>query len=206
VAGPRLFLTRHGETVWHFENRYAGSTDIELNGRGREQAELLADWAKQAGLSALWCSDLRRARDTAAPVASATGLAARVDPRLRELDFGRSEGRTMAEMEALYADRLAAFLADPVAGHMPDGEDPNAAADRGLAAVGDIVAEAGDGRVLVVAHSTLLRLVLCRLLGVPLASYRRLFPVVRNCGITEIAFDDGRFSLLEFNTPVDGRW
>jgi probable phosphoglycerate mutase len=203
---PRLFLTRHGETVWHFENRYAGSSDIELNDRGREQAAQLGDWAKQAGLTGLWCSDLRRARDTAASVTGATGLVARVDPRLRELHFGRSEGRTIAEMEALYADRMAAFLADPVAGHLPDGEDPNAAAERGLAALADIAARAGDGRVLVVAHSTLLRLVLCRLLGVPLAGYRSRFPTVRNCGISEIALEGGRPALLEFNTPIDGRW
>jgi probable phosphoglycerate mutase len=138
-------------------------------------------------------------------VAAATGLTAQVDPRLRELHFGRGEGRTMPEMEALYADRVAAFLADPVGGHLPDVEDPNAAAARGLAALADIAA-AGDGRVLVVAHSTLLRLVLCRLLGVPLAAYRRVFPVMRNCAITEITMDAGRFALLAFNAPVGAWW
>jgi broad specificity phosphatase PhoE len=201
----QLLLARHGETVWHLENRYAGSSDIELDDRGRQQAELLADWAKEAGLAGLWSSDLRRARDTAAPVARATGLAARVDPRLRELHFGRGEGRTMEEMAVAEPDRVASFLADPVAGHLPDGEDPVAAADRGLAAVRDIAAEAGDGRVLVVCHSTLLRLVLCRLLGLPLAGYRRLLPVVRNCGITELGFEAGRFWLLAYNAPIDAR-
>jgi broad specificity phosphatase PhoE len=57
-----------------------------------------------------------------------------------------------------------------------------------------------------VAHSTLLRLVLCQLLGIPMREYRRLFPHVRNCGITQLVLDGDRVELLAFNAPVDGRW
>ena len=204
TAPARLVLTRHGETVWHAENRYAGASDVALTPRGREQAELLAAWAATAGLSGLWCSPLARARDTAAPVARATGLELRVDPRLRELDFGRAEGHTLAEMERLWPDRVAAFRADPVADHLPGGEDPRAAGRRGVACLRDLALAHPGGRLLVVAHNTLLRLVLCRLLGLPLRDYRRRFPAVRNCALTELRLDGGVVSLLQFNVPVDG--
>ena len=49
----------------------------------------------------------------------------------------------------------------------------------------------------------MIRLALCRLLGIPLGEYRRVFPFVRNCGITEIRLTGGQVALLEFNTPVD---
>jgi broad specificity phosphatase PhoE len=205
VTGPtRLVLTRHGETVWHAENRYAGASDVALTRRGREQAEALAAWAGTAGLSALWCSPLARARDTAAAVARATGLQPRLDPRLRELDFGQGEGHTVAEMERLWPDRVAAFRANPVEGHLPGGEDPRAAADRGTACIRDIARTHPGGRVLVVAHTTLLRLVLCRLLGLPLPAYRRVFPFVRNCGLTELRLDREVVSLLQFNAAIEG--
>lgn len=214
VAGPvrggatrpraRLLLVRHGETVWHAENRYAGASDVPLTRRGREQAEQLAAWAGTAGLAALWCSPLARARDTAAAVARATGLEPRVDPRLRELDFGEAEGLTVAEMEERWPDRVAAFRADPVANPLPGGEDPRGAADRGAACVQDVALAHPDGRVLVVTHTTLLRLVLCELLGLPLPEYRRLFPFVRNCALTELRLNAEVVSLLQFNVPVDG--
>jgi len=200
----RLVLTRHGETVWHAENRYAGASDVALTRRGHQQAEALAAWAGTAGLLALWCSPLARARDTAAAVARATGLQPRVDPRLRELDFGQGEGHTIAEMERLWPDRVAAFRADPVEGHLPGGEDPRAAADRGAACIRDIARAHPGGRVLVVAHTTLLRLVLCQLLGLPLPGYRRVFPFVRNCGLTELRLDREVVSLLQFNAAIDG--
>ena len=61
-----------------------------------------------------------------------------------------------------------------------------------------------EGRVLVVAHATMIRLALCHLLGAPLGDYRRLFPTIGNCALTEIRMTGGRPALLGFNVPVDG--
>ncbi|WP_102142270.1 histidine phosphatase family protein [Mycobacterium hubeiense] len=199
----QLVLTRHGETVWHAENRYAGRSDIALTERGVEQARLLGEWARHAGLTALWCSPLGRARDTAARVADTTGLATQVDERLVELDFGDGEGLTTAEMRHKFPDAFDAFVADPVANHLPGGEDPRDAVARMLACLNEICVAEPDGKVLIVGHTTVLRLVLCQLLGIPLANYRRLFPFMRNAGLTMLRLRDGQTALLEFNTPIE---
>ncbi len=198
-----LVLVRHGETVWHAENRYAGASDIALTTRGLEQAAQLASWARTARLSAVWASTLSRAQLTAAACAEVTGTPLQLDERLRELDFGAGEGLTSAEMRHRFPDALDAFRADPVANHLPDGEDPVKAADRFTACLYDIADQHPDGRILVVAHTTAIRLALCRLIGVPLSEYRRLFPFVRNCGLTELRLQDGQTSVLEFNTPIE---
>jgi probable phosphoglycerate mutase len=201
----RIFLVRHGETVWHANNRYAGRTDVALTPRGRDQAEQLAAWATGAALDGLWCSSLSRARDTAAPVAAATGLELQVDARLCELDFGRAEGLTAADMGQAFPQALAAFQADPVAHHLPEGEDPRAALARGLACLEAIAGAQPDGRVLVVAHTTLIRLVLCHLLGIAPREYRRVFPMVSNVALTELELREGaRAALLRYNVPLDG--
>ena len=134
--------------------------------------------------------------------ACAAGLPLEVDARLRELDFGEGEGLTSAEMTERFPDARAAFLADPVAHHLPGGEDPVAAAQRFTECLHEIADRRPDARVLVVAHSSAIRLALCHLIGVPLTEYRRLFPSVRNCALTELRLRAGRVALLQFNTPT----
>lgn len=198
----RLVLVRHGQTVWHAENRYAGNTDIELTPKGHEQAERLARWAATAGLAAVWSSPLQRARLTAEPCARSTGLPLAIDERLTELSFGQGEGLTGAEMEARFPEARAAFVRDPVTYALPGGEEPLAAVRRGMAALQVIAAAAPAGRSLVVAHSTLLRLVLCSALEIPLSRYRNRLPHFANGSLTEIEWTERGVSLLSFNVPI----
>lgn len=208
MTSTTLFLARHGETVWHDENRYTGVSDIDLTPRGIEQADALGAWAAGAGLDAIVTSPLSRARRTAEPAVRATGLAAVVEPDLLELDFGIAEGRTIAELEATHPGEVAAFRRDPAAHPLPDGEDPTAAAARGAAALLRLADTHRGRRVLAVAHNTLLRLVLCRLFGIPESEYRRVFPGLRNCAITELrvsagqAGQAGQVSLMSYNVPT----
>ncbi|OKK03581.1 phosphoglycerate mutase [Streptomyces sp. CB03234] len=196
-------LVRHGETEWHAENRYAGRTDVPLTELGHKQAATLGAWAAGQHLDAVLCSPLSRARLTAEPAATALGLTPRVDERLYEVDFGRGDGLTRGEMAEEFPDALAAFLTDPVTHHLPGGEDPAAAAERAIACLEEVARELPDGRVLVVAHSTLVRLVLCELLGIPLARYRQVFPALENGALTELRLLPGRqASLLRLNAPA----
>ncbi|GAA3106140.1 histidine phosphatase family protein [Streptomyces rectiviolaceus] len=197
-----FILVRHGETVWHAENRYAGRTDVPLTEHGPAQAAALAVWARAAELTAVWSSPLSRARLTAAPAADACGLTPRVDERLCELDFGQGDGLTRDEMRERFPERLAAFLDDPVEHHLPGGEDPRKAAARAAECLADIAREQPRGRVLLVAHSTLVRVLLCQLLGIPLSDYRRVFPQLLNGALTEIRVEDGQTALLRLNTPA----
>ncbi|MFI7146106.1 histidine phosphatase family protein [Nonomuraea sp. NPDC050022] len=197
-----IALVRHGESVWHAENRYAGLSDIELTPRGLDQAGQLASWAGRAGLAAVWASTLSRARITAAASAEAAGVELRVDERLRELDFGQADGLTAAEMRERFPEARAAFEADPATNPLPGGEDPKLAADRFTECLRDIAAAHPDGRVMVVAHTTVIRIALCRLMGVPLDEYRRLFPKLDNCAITEIRPRNGQVAILRYNSPI----
>ena len=197
-----LVLVRHGQTEWHRDNRYAGVSDVALTPTGVEQAEQLAAWSRSAGLAGIWSSTLTRARLTAQACVEASGVPAVADERLRELDFGAAEGMTVGDMRSRFPEALQAFTDDPVLDHLPDGEDPVAACRRFTDCLTDICRAHPDGRVLVVAHTTVIRLALCSLIGLPLKEYRRLFPAVRNCALTELLHVDGRTAVLEFNTPV----
>ncbi|MFF5291215.1 histidine phosphatase family protein [Paractinoplanes globisporus] len=194
-----LHLVRHGQTPWHRPNRYTGSSDIGLDETGERQAEELADWAAGAGLTALACSDLIRAVRTAAPSAARAGLTPIVDKRLRELDFGSAEGRLLAEMPA---DVAARFVADPAENHFPGGEHPRDAVERAMAALGELAGAYPRGRILIVAHSTLIRLIVCAVLGVPLREYRRKLPGLSPASRTDLRFDTGSAALLAYNVGL----
>jgi broad specificity phosphatase PhoE len=97
---------------------------------------------------------------------------------------------------------VTAFRADPVAGAFPGAEPTEAAARRGAAALREVAAAEDGGRVLVVAHNTLIRVTLCELLGIPVRSYRTVFPRLENAAITEIGIDGGATGLHRFNLPT----
>lgn len=198
-----LLLVRHGQTVWHEGNRYAGSSDVPLTDAGREQAQALARWAPGAALDAVWSSTLQRAVDTARPAADAAGLPLQTDARLVEVAFGKGEGLTRAEMDVVFPDALAAFLRAPASVPLPGGEQGLAAIARAAAAVREICAQHPDGRVLVVAHSTLLRLVLCALLGIDPETYRQVLPNMLNTTVTTLDLaGDGSAALHGYNVPL----
>ena len=199
----QLILVRHGESLWQAEDRYAGSTDVPLSSRGRKQAERLAHWSASAGLTAIWSSPLSRTRETAAPSERITGLNARIDLRLKEIDFGRGEGLTPAEIKRSFPQAFTAFQSDPVVHYLPGGEDPQLATRRAIACFHEIEIKHPGGRVLVVSHSTLIRLALCELIGVPLSTYRSLFPSIMSTALTEIRLEGKRASLLRFNVPLN---
>ncbi|GAA5156387.1 hypothetical protein GCM10023340_44070 [Nocardioides marinquilinus] len=205
--GLNLYLTRHAETVWHAENRYAGRTDVALTDHGVQQAARLGGWAAGASLDAVWCSPLTRSHQTAVPAASGAGVPLHVDERLVELDFGVAEGLTTAELGQHDPAALAAFLSDPVGSYFPGGEDPVDAVARYAAVLDELAPEAGDAdaTVLVVGHNTMIRLTLCHLLGLDLAAYRSVFPRLDNCALTELRVDGGAVALLRLNCAA-GEW
>ena len=151
----------------------------------------------------MWSSTLQRAIDTAAPAAEAAGLELRTDARLVEVAFGKGEGLTRSEMGVVFPDAVDAFLRSPASVPLPGGERGYDAIARAAAAFREICAQQPDGRVLVVAHSTLLRLVLCALLGIDPESYRQVFPNLRNATVTTLDLaDDGAAALDSYNVPI----
>ncbi len=202
----RVVLTRHGETVWHAGNRYAGRTEVDLTETGRRQAESLVDWARRERPEVILSSPLGRAVETAAPSATALGLEPVIVDDLTEVDFGVAEGRTIDELAGDDPDMVDRFRRDPVAHHFPGAEKPETAARRAADALRRAAVDHAGGTVLVVAHNTLLRLAMCELLQIPVPRYRIVFPRLDNAALTELSMPAdgaGPVSLISLNVPPD---
>ena len=195
----RLLLARHGQAVWHGENRYVSISDIELTETGREQSRALVRCAEREQPALIVCSPLVRAIETARPAAEACGLELKVDDRLREVDFGEWEGRTLGEIREADPSAVERFEEDPVQHGFPGGEPLPEAAQRALEVLRELDRACAGQTVLVVAHNTLIRLGLCELVGIPLKDYRRRIPRLVNTAISEVRLNDTGGALYSLN-------
>lgn len=89
-----LYFVRHGETVWNVENKICGKTESPLTERGHQQAIAAAQKIRDEHLhiDQILSSPLSRAYDTAKHIAEINDLPLKVEPRLKEQNFGKWEG------------------------------------------------------------------------------------------------------------------
>lgn len=149
-------MARHGQTAYNLDGRFQGTLGVPLDAVGRAQAHELAAAATGHGIVALWCSPLRRARETADIVGAALGLEPQPDPRFAEHDTGRWTDRLKAEVEASEPEAWAAYLRAGEAWTFPEGERFEAFMERvvdGLVAV----TQARRLPALVVCHRGVIR-------------------------------------------------
>ncbi|MCR4651164.1 MAG: histidine phosphatase family protein [Lachnospiraceae bacterium] len=87
-----IYLVRHGETDWNKEHKLQGQADIPLNDRGREMAEKTAEGLKGIDFDYAFSSPLERAVETARIIIGDRDVEIKTDPRMKEINFGASEG------------------------------------------------------------------------------------------------------------------
>ncbi len=182
----RLILVRHGRTCWNVDERRLGRTDIPLDEVGHAQAAALRDLLEGTRIDAVHASPLRRAIDTATPLAVARALTLRIDPDLMEFDYG-TYGGTIRTAVGLKLRRDHLYTA------VPGGESLFQAWTRAQRAVERLAPSLrGGAHVLVVGHQRLNRLMLGILESRSLEdtvldkTYR---PV--NGAVMDLWFDDG---------------
>ena len=156
-----LLLVRHGEPERIVEAD--GPADPPLQPRGREQAERLAAWLVPERLDAVWSSPLRRALETAEPVARAHGIEVVVDDELAEFD---REATSYIPYEELKATRDERFLA-MVEGRLDDYTVDPATFQAGVVAAVERIIETNPGRVVaVVCHGGVINAYIGHVLGI----------------------------------------
>ena len=176
VEGVReIWLVRHGDAWSELERLPDGRLDPPLTPAGRDQAARLRRRLHGVRVDAVWASDLRRAIETAEPVAADHGLAIQTDPRLREVRTHWDQGREAAltapeeypfpESEAEVYERVGAAIAN-VAGRLPE-----------------------SGRAIVVTHNAVIGVYVSNVLGL---GWGRLPIMPTYTSVTVLAVKEGR--------------
>ena len=167
----RILLARHGETPWNAEGRYQGQIDIPLSPVGEGQANALGQRLKDVRIDRAVASPLSRAQLTARlALGDARADMLQPDADLQEIAHGEWEGLLASEIQQKDPARLLAWREEPENVLMPGGESLRQVLDRswrGLARATEGLGE--DDTLLVVAHDAVNRVLLCRILGLPIA-------------------------------------
>lgn len=166
----RILLARHGETPWNAEGRYQGQIDIPLSPIGEAQAQALGERLKSIDITRAVASPLSRAQRTAQLALGARADMLLTEPDLQEIAHGEWEGLLASEIHEKDPSRLRAWREEPDTVLMPGGESLRLVLDRSWRGLARAAEGLGDeDTLLVVAHDAVNRVILCRILGLPIS-------------------------------------
>ncbi len=185
-----LVFIRHGETDWNRQHRFQGQIDVPLNATGLAQAQRLAARLGAEPPALLVSSDLQRAQQTAAPLATAWARAPLLAPGLREQSFGLLEGLNIPQIQQQHPELWRDWLIQQSDYALPGGESTRQFHSRVWQAVQALVAQHGGQRLVVVTHGGVLDMLWRSARGEPLDGLRQC--LIPNTGINRMRWAGGQ--------------
>jgi probable phosphoglycerate mutase len=196
-AVTTVLLVRHGQTPTTGKVLPGRAPGLHLADAGHRQAERAAERiAELPKVDALYCSPLERARETAAPIAAAIGLKAKVDRGLLECDFGDWTGRELKELAKL--PEWATVQRAPSTFRFPGGESFSEMQHRIVTALERIRAAHPGGTVVCVSHADPIKALIAHAVGTHLDLFQRI--VVSTCSVSAVAWSPGGPIALTVNS------
>lgn len=193
---PRLLMVRHGNTTGNSAARFWGQTDVALSTAGKSQAQRLADRLAGEKIDAIYSSQLRRAKATAEIIASRHQMEVVTCPELLEINFGEVEGLTFAEIGQRYPELVSGWPTRDPSLRFPGGESISDLDRRVSKFPGRLKAHDTEETVLVVAHSGVLRLLVCHLLKIDIWHWRQFRTDLASLSIVEASSQRATLHLL----------
>ncbi len=188
-----FIFIRHGETDWNRQQRFQGQIDVPLNEAGHLQAARLAERLAAERADVLVCSDLLRARQTAAPLADAWAMQAAADAGLREQSFGVLDGLDVPTIKQRHPDLWSLWLEQRADFQLPGGESLKQFHRRVLAATGALAERHAGARIAVVTHGGVLDMLWRTAKALPLDGLRAC--EIPNAGINRLAWRGSRWTI-----------
>ena len=193
----KIFLVRHGATFWNSRGIVQGHSDVQLAPDGIYQARLLAENFPVQKVSAIYSSDLSRAKTTAEIIANKFSLEVETLPEIREINFGDWEKKTFRELNKNDPENFKIFLTEPDKLKIARAETFLQVQERAVSALKKIIIEhdekTSEKNIVIVAHGAVNRLILCKILEIPI---RRIWAISQfNTAVNIIRADDENFTV-----------
>ena len=192
----RLVLVRHGETEWNRLGRYQGQSDIALNARGLAQAENLGKRLASEKIDAVYCSDLRRAKQTIRPLILGNKNKVTYSKELRELNFGDFEGKYFEEIKDSYIPLAQSWRDGNLEVTAPGGETLAQLGQRITCFADQISEKHSNETVLVVAHGGPLQMMICYLIDIDIQYWWRFHLDTASLSVVDVRHEWNVLSLM----------
>ncbi|MBP7279779.1 MAG: histidine phosphatase family protein [Sedimentibacter sp.] len=185
----KIYLTRHGETVWNRQHRFQGHKNSELTDKGVLAAELLADRIEQIELDYIVSSPLMRAYNTAEIVRGNKDVEIIKHDGLKEINLGEFEGMSYVDIKKEHNELLAEIEKDPFNNHYPNGENLREFYNRVVVAFKEVIDKYRNKTTLIVAHGGTIKCIEAYIRKFKLSS-DWMGNVVQNCSLSYIEVDE----------------
>ena len=185
MVAKELYFLRHGDTG--LQGRYIGSTDAPLSESGIEQVRKTGRVLQEKRIEKIVCSPMLRCRQTLEKLY--LPCTCQFNELLKEVDFGRWEGKKFSEIENVDKELVDSWVTEPDIFSFPGGESLVAFRDR-IASFKNILENMVEDNILVIAHGGTIRHLLCLLLGLDSDKYL-VFDVQPGCFCSVRLFTEG---------------
>ncbi len=172
--GCRVFLFRHGETANADQICMNGHFDVALSEHGLEQFRKISEALRDQPIRAVYSSDLQRTHNGARLIAEPHGLEPVTFPELRELSFGKWEGKSLAELSEQFPGEMEKRLKQTELFRADGGETFQELHDRAVPKFMELAANHPEETIAFVCHGGVNRAILAHLLGFPIANLFRI--------------------------------
>ncbi len=180
-----IYLIRHGETELNRKELFRGRMDVPLNDLGHLQAKSVALALSTVHFAAIYSSPLKRATETAEPLAAENRISVTVLEGFNDVDCGDWEGRSVQEVKEKFTDLYRIWEETPHRLTLPGGESLATLRRRAYRTFRKIVSSMNDGAVAIVSHRIVLKVLILAVLG------------LSNSRFWQIRQDNGAISLIQ---------
>ena len=199
---PKLwYILRHGAVQSEStDRRYTGQTDLALSDIGIRQAHAWAGYFKTMALDAIYSSDLERCAKTAGIIGTACSVPVSLTMDLREVDMGTWDGTRFDDIKT-WLPKAFKQRGLNVADHRPPSGESFRDLQTRVWQTFRSLSRKSESNTLIVTHAGVIRVLLCRLLGVPID---HLFTIRQGYGALNIieSPDGPRARALNLAPPV----
>lgn len=199
----KIILIRHGQTDWNLKKRYCGFSDINLNERGKKQADKLSKILNKEKIHRVYSSDMKRTVQSAKIVLKNTSI--EKIRGFREINFGIFEGLTYKEAMDKYSEIYTKWIANPLNFIIPKGESLNCLAKRVRKAWKKLISKNSRKTIAIFSHAGPIRIILCDLLKLDLRrEFWKLNPSSASINIIEFNKRKFKIKLLNNTSYLNG--
>lgn len=192
----KIIIVRHAECFGNVENKLSGITDFELTPLGITQIEKVAKRLEKENINEIYCSPLKRAKETAKGIAKKSNvLKVNENKNLIEINYGKCDGMAWEEIDNKYPKIRGEWKEK---NHYPIGiPGQESYADLQKRITNEIIKLANENlgkTICIVSHGIAIGSFMCYVHKLPFEEVNEI-PTIGNTGINILEYENGYFKI-----------
>ncbi len=193
----KLYLVRHGESLWNKNGRVQGQKDIILTENGKQQAIKLSKRLKQEKIDYIYTSSLKRAKHTAKFISKQLNVRLIIEDNLKERNFGVWEGLFIEDIKKNYEKEYELWKTHPYNFKIHKSETVEDVLIRVKLFLEYLNNNYMKKSILIVSHTVIIKLIIIEMLKLKITDYSKYH--ISNCSLSIIDHNNNNFYLKSVN-------